>query len=310
MANGDIRIGTCSWTEKSLIESGAFYPPGVAGAEERLRFYARHFDTVEVDSSYYGIPTLQMAKAWAERTPDKFLFHVKAYGALTGHGIDAKTLPKELRELLPRADRAKENVHVSEPEPLRAMAQAVVAALDPLKTAHKLGFLVFQFPPWFSYKKANRDYLLYCKELMAGLPIAVEFRHGSWLTHRHADELFDFLREHKITYITCDEPQYGTLASAPFRPEATTSMAYLRLHGRNAESWLDRSKPRYEYLYGEEELREFAAEARRLSAKARTTFIMFNNCHAGHAVKNARRMREILDLPPLRPVIPSPFPSP
>lgn len=300
MSNGAIRIGICSWTEKCLIESGTFYPQGVTSAEERLRFYASHFDTVEVDSSYYAIPTPQMALAWAERTPDKFLFHVKAYGALTGHGIDPKTLLKELRELLPEADRARDNIHVSEPALLRAMAQAVVAALEPLKTAHKLGFVIFQFPPWFSYKKANRDYLLYCKELMAGLPIAVEFRHGSWLTHRHADELFEFLREHKITYITCDEPQYGTLASAPFHPEATTSMAYLRLHGRNAETWFKRSNLRYEYLYGEQELREFAAEARRLSAKARMTFIMFNNCHGGHAVKNALQMKEILKLPPLQ----------
>lgn len=286
MESGGIRIGTCSWAEKSTIDSGSFYPPGVTSAEERLRFYASHFDTVELDSSYYAIPTYRMAQAWAERTPEHFIFHVKAYGALTGHGIDPKTLPTELRELLPAADRKGENIHVSEPEALRGMAKALVSALEPLRTTHRLGFIIFQFPPWFTCKNANRDYLVYCKELMAGLPVAVEFRHGSWLTRQHAEATFAFLKEHKITYITCDEPQDGTLGSAPFRPELTTSMAYLRLHGRNAEHWHDHSKERYAYLYGEQELREIASEAAQLSARARMTFIMFNNCHGGQDRKS------------------------
>ncbi|HBG04230.1 MAG: hypothetical protein A2075_17125 [Geobacteraceae bacterium GWC2_58_44] len=293
MESGVIRIGTCSWTEKSLIESGTFYPEGITSAEERLRFYARHFDTVELDSSYYAIPTLHMAQAWAERTPEKFLFHVKAYGALTGHSIDPRALPAQLRALLSAEERTQDLLHVSEPAQLRAMAQALIAALAPLIAAHKLGFLIFQFPPWFTCKNANRDYLLYCKELMAGLPIAVEFRHGSWLTRQHADELFAFLREHKITYITCDEPQYGNLTTAPFHPEITTSVAYLRLHGRNAESWLQHATARNDYLYGEQELTTFASVARRLSSKARITFLMFNNCHGGQAVRNALQMQKI-----------------
>ncbi|HEY5513362.1 MAG TPA: DUF72 domain-containing protein, partial [Geomonas sp.] len=238
--------------------------------------------------------TPHMVAAWAERTPERFLFHLKAYGALTGHGIDPQTLSRELRELLPAADRDHDNVHVSEPAVLRAIAQATVAALGPLKAAHKLGFIVFQFPPWFGYKNANLDYISYCKELMAGLPVAVEFRHGSWLTRHHADALFDFLREHRITYITCDEPQYGTLATAPFLPEATTSVAYLRLHGRNAENWLTHSTPRYDYLYDAGELMSFAGVAQRLGAKARTIFLMFNNCHLGHAVENALQMQHSL----------------
>jgi uncharacterized protein YecE (DUF72 family) len=298
MESGGVRIGTCSWTEKSLIDSGSFYPKEVASAEDRLRFYASRFDTVEVDSSYFAIPTLPMAHAWADRTPDRFLFHVKAFGALTGHFIEPAQLSRELRELLPAADRNQESVHVGEPEVLKAMAHALVAALEPLKRSHKLGFIIFQFPPWFGYKKANRDYLSYCKELMAGLPIAVEFRHGSWLTRHHAEDLFAFLREHKITYITCDEPQYGSMVSAPFHPEITTSMAYLRLHGRNAENWLKQCALRYDYLYRHDELKMFAAEIRRLSDRARTTFVMFKNCHGGHAATNALQMRDLLNKPP------------
>ena len=294
MESGGIRIGTCSWTEKSLIGSGIFYPRGVDSAEDRLRFYASRFNTVEVDSSYFSIPTLHMAQAWADRTPENFLFHVKAHGALTGHYVDPRALPEALCESLPAADRMQDSVQISEPSVLREMAKAMVAALAPLKSAHKLGFIIFQFPPWFSCRNANRDYLLYCKKLMDGLPIAVEFRHGSWLSRRHAQELFAFLREHKITYITCDEPQYGSLASAPFLPEATSSIAYLRLHGRNAETWLGHPELCHDYLYGEQELRALALDIRRLQSKARTTFVMFKNCHAGHAVTNAFQLRQLL----------------
>jgi uncharacterized protein YecE (DUF72 family) len=294
MQHGVIRIGTCSWAEKSLIESGSFYPAGVSTPEGRLRFYASHFDTVEVDSSFYAIPTSRMVSAWAERTPPGFLFHVKAYGALTGHSVSPGTLPQQLREMLPAADRDQESVQVAEPALLRALARESVDALEPLKAAHRLGFVVFQFPPWFGFKNANLDYLLYCKELMAGLPIAVEFRHGSWLTHHHQGALFDFLRSHKITYITCDEPQYGSLATAPLLPEATTSVAYLRLHGRNAENWLTHATPRYDYLYEESELEMFAALTLRLGARARLVFVMFNNCHLGHAAQNALQMQDIL----------------
>lgn len=293
MQRGVIRIGTCSWAEKSLIESGTFYPEGVNTPESRLRYYAQHFDTVEVDSSFYAIPTPHMVSAWIERTPAGFLFHLKALSPLTGHGIDPKTLPVELRELLPTADRDRESVQISEPSLLRLLASACVGALEPLRTARRLGFVVFQFPPWFGYKKANLDYLLYCKELMGGLPIAVEFRHGSWLTHHHADTVFQFLREHKITYITCDEPQYGTLATAPFLPESTTSMAYLRLHGRNAENWLTHATPRYDYLYRCKELEEFAAVALQLSCRTSMVFIMFNNCYQGGSVRNALALQKV-----------------
>jgi uncharacterized protein YecE (DUF72 family) len=290
---GVIRIGTCSWAKRCLIESGAFYPPTVSSSERRLRFYASHFDTVEVDSSYYAIPATGMAEAWAARTPEKFLFHVKAYGALTGHPVAPKALPDEWRGVLRQSDLSNELLQVSDPAQLRTMAQAFATALAPLKAVRKLGFVIFQFPPWFTCKNANRDYLVYCRELMAGLPLAVEFRHGSWLTHRHAAETISFLREQKITYITCDEPQYGDLSSAPFHPEATTSMAYLRLHGRSPE-WRGCLRSSNDYCYGTEELEDIAAVVRRLSLRTRAAFVMFNNCHGGHAAVNGLAMKAML----------------
>ncbi|MBJ6750209.1 DUF72 domain-containing protein [Geomonas anaerohicana] len=286
MAPGKIRIGTCSWTESSLIESGTFYPHGASTPKARLKFYARRFDTVEIESSYYQIPTLEMAQAWAERTPPGFLFHVKAFGALTGHNIDPHRLPERLRAMLAPADLEREDLHVAEPTLLKAMAQALVAALEPLKQAHKMGFVIFQFPPWFGYKKSNLDYIHYCRELMAGIPIAVEFRHGSWFTSQHRDDMLAFLKKHKITYITCDEPQFGNLSTAPFHPAATTGIAYFRLHGRNGDSWHSEA-PTDEYLYPQYELQEIARHAVRLSEAVRTIFIMFSNCRCGYAMRNA-----------------------
>ena len=291
---GVIRIGTCSWAKRCLIESGAFYPPSISSSERRLKFYASHFDTVEVDSSYYAIPPTHMAQAWAARTPEKFLFHVKAYGALTGHPVAPKALPEEWRGVLRPSDLSDELLQVTDPAQLRAMAEAFATALAPLKSTRKLGFVIFQFPPWFTCKNANRDYLVFCRELVAGIPVAVEFRHGSWLTSRHAPETLSFLREHKITYITCDEPQYGDLRSAPFLPEATTSMAYLRLHGRSPD-WRGCLRSSNDYRYGNVELQEVAAAARRLTLRTRAAFVMFNNCHGGHAAVNGLEMKKLLE---------------
>src|SRR5512139_900443 len=102
-----IRVGVCSWTEKTLIQSREFYPPSANTAEARLRFYAQHFDVVEVDSSYYAIPAMQTAGLWAERTPQGFTFHIKAFAGLTGHGVEPRTLPTDLQEVL-TSDQRKE----------------------------------------------------------------------------------------------------------------------------------------------------------------------------------------------------------
>lgn len=209
---------------------------------------------------------------------------------MTGHGIDPHTLPKALRELLPPAEREKRSTHIREPELLKTVADAFVASLAPLRDTGKLGLLVFQFPPWFWYKAADLDYILKCRELVGDLPIAAEFRHGSWLTEHHREGVLKFLRDNGITYVTADEPQYGTLATVPFLPEATTDIAYFRLHGRNREAWLKKgveTSERYDYLYSTGELKEFAGTAIRASARAKKVFVMFNNCRAGHAMRNA-----------------------
>jgi uncharacterized protein YecE (DUF72 family) len=294
-----IRIGTCSWTEKTLIKSGEFYPKEARTAEDRLRHYAGVFSTVEVDSVFYAIPDPMTAWLWVERTPEKFVFHVKAYGALTGHAVDARSLPKDIRAELSAEERHKARVSVEQPELVRALAGKLVGALKPLGESGKLGVIVFQFPPWFVYGSRNFDYVLSCKEMMGRLTLAVEFRHGSWLTPDHAASTFKFLNEHKITYVTADEPHTATLATIPFMPRATSDIAYFRFHGRNRAAWFKKGREtaeRYNYLYSDEELKEFTGPVIEADKKAAVTYAMFNNCYGSNAVKNASKLEELIGL--------------
>lgn len=292
-----IHVGSCSWTEKTLIQSGEFYPKEAKTAEARLRYYAEQFDTVEVDSTYYAIPDKRNTYLWVDRTPENFIFHIKAYGALTGHGVDTKTLPKDIQQILPDKDKKQPRVFIKEPSILREIADSFKEALSPLMNKGKLGILVFQFPPWIQYKKQNLDYILSCKNAMGRIPIAVEFRHGSWLTPDNQDTVFHFLRKHQITYITADEPQYGTLATVPFVPQLTADIAYFRFHGRNKENWLKKgieTSLRFDYKYSDEELKEFIPTIKNIEKRAKVIYAMFNNCHGGSAMKNALRLKALV----------------
>ena len=174
-----IRVGTCSWTDPTMVR--AWYPPSERTAADRLRYYAGHFDTVEVDSSYYGMPTPATARLWVERTPPGFVFHVKAFGMLTRHGVKPEQLPPPLREGHTfELDRGGRILHP--PRALREDAFALFGeALEPLRDAGKLGMILMQFPPYFVDNEANREYIVWSTERLAPDRVAVEFRHNSWV---------------------------------------------------------------------------------------------------------------------------------
>jgi uncharacterized protein YecE (DUF72 family) len=265
-------VGTASWTDPSLIASGAFYPPDARSAEERLRFYAEQFDTVEVDATYYALPAERTAALWAERTPPDFIFHVKAFALLTTHAADTKRLPKAIKELLapaalarPRLDRPSEAV--------RALAFRMFAqALGPLRRAGKLGLLVFQFPPWFTATRANARTIEDCRRRLPADRLAIEFRHASWLAPERRERTFA-----PVCAVTAPE-------------------AYVRFHGQNAENWRKRgisAAERYRYLYSERELGQWAGRLRALEG-ARAVHAIFNNCYANFGVMNATTMQQLL----------------
>lgn len=292
-----IRVGTCSWTEKSLIQSGEFYPRNIRTPESRLQFYSEQFDTVEVDSTYYAIPAKSTAFLWANRTPENFVFHIKVYGALTGHGIDPRTLPPDIRDELPQKEKAEKYIYVKEPRLIRMIADKFMEALYPLMNAGKLGVLVFQFPPWFIYKPDNLDIILKYKGMSGRNLMAVEFRHGSWYSSDVRDKVFHLLRKNQIIHVVADEPQYGTLATVPFVPQTTADIAYYRLHGRNRENWLKKgveTSLRYAYLYSDEELKEFIPHVETSAKVSKETYVMFNNCHGGFAMRNAQRIKALM----------------
>ncbi len=292
-----IRVGSCSWTEKTLIQSKEFYPRGVNTAEKRLRYYATIFDVVEVDSSYYAVPSEKTVSGWAERTPPDFIFHIKAYALLTGHGADLRSVPPEIRDMLSVESLKKDRITLTEEAQLRAAFRLFREALKPLVHTNKIGVTVFQYPPFFTYTSKGLDYILFCKEMMDDLKVGVEFRHGSWLLPGKREEVFFFLRKNGITYITADEPGFGNLSTAPFVPEVTTDIAYLRLHGRNKENWFRKgveTSLRYDYLYSDEELKDIAQTVAELSTSSKETFVMFNNCLAGYSMNNAMTLRKIL----------------
>lgn len=299
-----IHVGTCSWTEKTLIQSGEFYPRNVTSAEGRLRYYASHFDTVEVDSVYYAIPDQKTVWLWDLRTPSEFTFHIKTYGALTGHAIDPKTLPRDL-QIHSAGSPGKRGVYVKDEVLLGLVAARLRDSLEPLYRSGKMGLMVFQYPPWFTYGSRNMDYILRCKKWMNGLSLAVEFRHGSWLVPRRQREIFRFLEENRIAYVSADEPQYGNLSTIPFIPAVTANTAYFRLHGRNAENWLKKgveTSLRYAYSYSDEELEEFVPCIEEAATRSEKTYVMLNNCHTGFAVQNAARIKELLKAHAPRPV--------
>ena len=299
--NGRILVGSCSWTDPTLISSGRFYPKGVHSAEARLRYYAGQFPIVEVDSTYYAPPTAENAMLWARRTPDDFVFDVKAFGLLTWHMARVDRLPPWLRDgVLPEA-AGKRNVYRGDVDPatLELLWLEHGKALAPLREAGKLGAVLFQFPPWFTRSRAAIDYLREVRERLAGWRLAVEFRGGGWMDGEAAARSLKLLDELGLSYVSVDEPQ-GFDSSTPPVAAATGDLAVLRLHGRNAATWKVKSgaaSDRFKYLYSDAELEEWAPRVVELAEQAGEAHVLFNNNYEDWGMRNARRMAQLLGVP-------------
>src|SRR5215467_2709889 len=203
---GQILVGTASWTDPTLIESG-WYPPEASTPEQRLRYYARQFPLVEVDATYYALPNRQTAAAWAARTPPGFTFNVKAFSLFTQHPTRVAALPADLREAV--ATAGKDRVYLKDVDPAVAGEawDRFMAALDPLREAGKLGAILLQFPPWFPISRAHKDYIVSCAARAAPRQVCVEFRDRTWMTPAHQDETLGFLTGHGVQYIFFDMPE-------------------------------------------------------------------------------------------------------
>ena len=274
-----IRVGTCNWADFT-----EWYPRAMKPAE-RIGYYAQRFSVVEIDSTFYALMPRRNFEGWAAKTPDDFVFDVKAYRTLTRHGAAYE----------PGVRHADADPGYDPPED---DFQKFAYQIAPLREAGKLRAVLFQFPPWFKRSEANLEHIETCREYLPDHLLAVEFRHRSWLEPAVSDDTFRFLRDREIVYTIVDEPQIGSASAPPVVAVTNPALALLRFHGRNAETWYLKgaasSRERFNYLYSEEELAEWAPKIEQVAQQAGEVHVLMNNNFASHALTNAQQFQQML----------------
>jgi uncharacterized protein YecE (DUF72 family) len=294
-----VHLGTCSWTDPTLLAAGTFYPAREMSPADRLAHYARHFPIVEVDATYYAPPAERTAGLWVERTPAEFTFDVKAFRLLTQHPTPPRSLWKDLLAGLPEDLAGKRNLYARD-LPREVMAEAFsrfVAALLPLHSAGKLGVILFQLPPYVYPSRSTYGYLSWAAQQLAEYRVAVEFRQQRWMDEAHRDSTLAFLEEHHLAYVCVDEPQ-GFRSSVPPVAAVTAGVAEVRFHGRNADTWEAPgigAAERFRYDYPAAELAEWVPRIRSLAEQAPRVHVLMNNCYADYGVRSARLLADLLD---------------
>ncbi|HET9691606.1 MAG TPA: DUF72 domain-containing protein [Acidimicrobiales bacterium] len=291
MTAAPILVGTCSWTDPTLVKDTDWYPKRSMSAAERLAFYAERFPVAEADSTYYFPPSPQLARGWAERTPPGFTFDVKGYALLTGHPARPDSLWPDLRDAIRPEATGKRNVYLAhlEPDAAEEVWARFASALGPLVEAGKLGAVLLQYPAWFGPSSANRAKLEAVRRRWPDVPVCVEFRAPAWLgTDRHRDRTVALLRDLRMSLVVVDAPPTSGLTTVP---EVTDSrLAVVRFHGRNDDTWRARTPSaaeRFRYLYSPAELRAWAPTLRELAGRAEKVHALMNNCYQDYGVRNA-----------------------
>lgn len=253
------RVGTSGFSYADW--KGYFYPKGISETD-MLAFYADRFPLVEINSTYYQVPSAKNMRTMASKVPEDFEFVVKAHRSITHERIDPEsTLPPFLE------------------------------AIEPIKEADKLACLLFQFPNSFRHSEANASYILGLRDaLPRDWPSVVEFRHSSWLRGK----MYEALSAMELGFVNCDMPRIRGLM--PPTDVVTTDIAYVRLHGRNAGAWYDNDQAweRYDYLYSDQEITEWVPRLMDVARRARKTYVVFNNHPRGQSTENADTMRRKL----------------
>jgi uncharacterized protein YecE (DUF72 family) len=253
-----IYIGTSGYSYADWV--GPFYPAGTR-EKDFLGYYAGRFPFVELNFSYYSMPTATQTERLIEKTGSEFLFAIKAHKSLT-HEI---------------TDRLEKDI------------EAYRQGIQPLAEKQKLAAVLVQFPYSFHYTDENRMRLDRLTRGLAGLPLALEFRSDEWVK----DHVFEELRKRNVAFVNVDEPELPKL----IRPSeiVTAEPAYIRFHGRNKKNWWTGDNvSRYDYLYGDEELAGWLDRIRVIVKAVKVLLITFNNHSRGQAIQNARRLKELL----------------
>ena len=302
----NIFVGTASWTDPSLIACKRFYPRGCHTAEARLRHYARTFPFVEVDSAYYSVPDPYTAETWVSRTPEAFIFNIKAFRVFTGHWTTRNVLHSDIQKALPASSKSKLYMEDFPSEILDELWRHYLLAIEPLKASGKLGAVHFQFAPWIESNSDGQALVRRSVERMTDYPVAVEFRHSSWFAAANQVETLALQRDLGVTHTIVDGPQ-GFSNSVPSVWEATNEeLAIVRLHGRNHETWNIQSTTaadRFNYDYSREELAQLVPQIRAVAKRVKRTQVIFNNNTQDQGQRNALTLMDLLGLeyspPPL-----------
>ncbi len=295
-----IRIGTASWTDPTMTAPGVFYPRGADSAEERLAYYAATFPIVEIDATYYALPSARVAAAWVDRTPPDFVFDAKAHALMTGQPTETRRLPKDLRAALPDELAARARLYARDlPAEMRdEVWRRYLSGLEPLRAGGQLGSVLLQYPKWFFPTSESRDAILEARERLGEVRSAVEFRSETWFNDKNRERTLQFLADNAIPLVMVDGPQ-GLRSSVPPLAAATSpELALIRFHGRRVETWEASGVPvveRFRYLYSEEDLREWVPRIREAAEEAREMHILMNNCYANYGSTNARELAAMLE---------------
>jgi len=254
-----IYFGTSGFSYNDWV--GNFYPAGMP-KREWLSYYAREFNTCEVNSTFYALPKPSSLKAMVEKTDKDFLFCIKANQEMTHQ----------------REDNA-------------SVFNAFCQMLEPFITAGKLGCILAQFPYSFGFNRHNWDYLRLFKERLGELPVVIELRNAQWLR----SEVFDWFHQHDLGFCCVDEPKLPNLL--PPLAEATSKIGYVRFHGRNSAKWWqhEQAYERYDYSYTPQELSEWLPKIQKLDSVTEKTFVFANNHWRGQAIGTIRQLRIMLD---------------
>ena len=276
MGTADLRIGTSGWNYPAGrgTWNGIFYPPsrGRAKGFDELSFYAEHFNTVEVNSTFYGQPREDVCRKWARRTPPGFEFSIKLYRKFT-HPKMVDLEPATVFDI----DEFKRGI-------------------DPIASAGKLGALLAQFPPSFKSDRASLDYLHSLLQAFAGYELAVELRHKSWSDA--FGETLSLLKTHGAAFVQIDEPKFKLSIAQNQLPNIPT-FYYMRLHGRNAAQWWahEKAEDRYNYLYSAPEITEFVETIGAAREIVKKTYLYTNNHFSAKSVANAAMIKKQLGEP-------------
>jgi uncharacterized protein YecE (DUF72 family) len=290
--SGKILVGTASWSDPGFVER--WYPKKMA-AGERLAWYARHFDLVEVNSTFYSAPELRMVERWCAATPDDFTFDVKLHQLFSFHSTPVKLLPLDLQS---HAETdAKGNVKPT-PAMQEALLKAFLRATSVFRHAGKMGVFLLQLSPAFSPRKHHLSELEPLTQMLSDYELAIEFRNRNWVLGDRLQSTADFVRAHRAIFVNVDAPasNHFMVMRSDVDEVTNANVAYLRLHGRNAKAYITGKTvaARFNYDYGEKEIAEVAQRSKKLAREAREMHVIFNNNNLDYAPRAALRLRKAL----------------